>query len=184
MYGGGFVQGGFVRKWLMSRGSYVWRGFCPRGVLSKGVLSGGGFVRAPYTHTTRTHHTHTRTRARARARARTRTRAHAHAHTHTHTHTHTRSYQVIHQLIGTDTVQILRETARAEQVEPAPLRNCIIRPAARPAPHILTYPGPQPGPHRTGLARSPHRPGKKIQPAARTAPQQIKKSRNPPRAVP
>ena len=34
MYGGGFVQGGFVQKWLMSRGSYVWRGFCPEGVLS------------------------------------------------------------------------------------------------------------------------------------------------------
>ena len=31
MYGGDFVQGGFVWKWLMSRGSYVWRGFCPRG---------------------------------------------------------------------------------------------------------------------------------------------------------
>ena len=31
MYGGGFVQGGFVWKWLMSRGSYVWRGFCPKG---------------------------------------------------------------------------------------------------------------------------------------------------------
>ena len=34
MDGGGFVQGGFVRKWLMSKGSYVWRGFCPEGVLS------------------------------------------------------------------------------------------------------------------------------------------------------
>ena len=34
MYGGGFVQGGFVQKWLMSRGSYVWRGFCLEGVLS------------------------------------------------------------------------------------------------------------------------------------------------------
>ena len=34
MYGGSFVQGGFVRKWLMSRGSYVWRGYCPEGVLS------------------------------------------------------------------------------------------------------------------------------------------------------
>ena len=30
VYGGGFVQRGFVRKWLMSRGSYVWREFCPR----------------------------------------------------------------------------------------------------------------------------------------------------------
>ena len=34
MYGGGFVQGGFVRKWRMTRASYVWRGFCPEGVLS------------------------------------------------------------------------------------------------------------------------------------------------------
>ena len=70
MYGGGFVQGGFVRKWLMSTGSYVWRGFCPRGFCLRwfcprgfcpeGVLSahrmegvlfeiffGGVFVRAP-----------------------------------------------------------------------------------------------------------------------------------------
>ena len=39
MYGGGFVQGGFVRKWLMSRGSYVWRGFCPRVFCPEGVLS-------------------------------------------------------------------------------------------------------------------------------------------------
>ena len=36
MYGGGFVQGGFVRKWLMSRGSYEWRGFCPRGFCPRG----------------------------------------------------------------------------------------------------------------------------------------------------
>ena len=39
MYGGGFVQGGFVRKWLMSRGSYVWRVFCPRVFCPEGVLS-------------------------------------------------------------------------------------------------------------------------------------------------
>ena len=37
MYGGGFVQGGFVRKWRMSRGSYVWRGFCPRGFCPRTV---------------------------------------------------------------------------------------------------------------------------------------------------
>ena len=36
MYGGGFVQGGFVRKWLkclegvMYGGGFVRRGFCPR----------------------------------------------------------------------------------------------------------------------------------------------------------
>ena len=47
------------------------------------------------------------------------------------------------------------------KLSPHPPRNCIIRPAARPTPHILTYPGPQPGPHRTGLARSPHRPRNK-----------------------
>ena len=45
-------------------------------------------------------------------------RTHTHAamqHTVSHTH-----YQVIHQLISTDNVQILRETARAEKAEPAP----------------------------------------------------------------
>ena len=64
MYGGGFVQGGFVRKWLMSRGSYVWRELRMKGVLSEGVLSeevlSGGvfvrFVRAPfYAHVTSLH---------------------------------------------------------------------------------------------------------------------------------
>ena len=44
MYGGGFVQGGFVRKWLMSRGSYVWRGFYPRGFCPEGVLSAHQFL--------------------------------------------------------------------------------------------------------------------------------------------
>ena len=39
IYGGGFVQGDFVRKWLMSRGSYVWSGFCLRGFCPEGVLS-------------------------------------------------------------------------------------------------------------------------------------------------
>ena len=34
--------------------------------------------------------------------------------------THTKSYQVIHQLIGTNNVQLLRETARAEKAQPAP----------------------------------------------------------------
>ena len=38
----------------------------------------------------------------------------------THSVTHTKSYQVIHQLIGTGNVPILRETARAEKAEPAP----------------------------------------------------------------
>ena len=41
VYGGGFVQGGFVRKWLMSRGSYVWRGFCPRGFCPRGFCPRG-----------------------------------------------------------------------------------------------------------------------------------------------
>ena len=50
--------------------------------------------------------------------------------THSVTHTHTQSNQVIHQLIGTNNVQILRETVRAEQAEPTP------------------YPGPRAvGPH-------------------------------------
>ena len=33
------VLSNFVRKWLMSRGSYVWRGFCPRVFCPEGVLS-------------------------------------------------------------------------------------------------------------------------------------------------
>ena len=49
MYGGGFVQGGFVRKWLKClEDVYVWRQLCMEGVLSEGVLSGGGFVHAPF----------------------------------------------------------------------------------------------------------------------------------------
>ena len=37
----GFCPRGFVRKWRMSRGSYVWRELCMEGVLSEGVLSEG-----------------------------------------------------------------------------------------------------------------------------------------------
>ena len=70
--------------------------------------------------------------------------------------THTKNYQVIHQLIGTDSVQILRETAQAEQAEP---RNYIIRPT----PPIVTYPGPQTTPPIPGLSRNKY----KIQPAGR-----------------
>ena len=91
-----------------------------------------------YTHThthahahthTRTHaHTHTHTHAHTHTRTHTHTPTHTHAHAHTHTrshahtrtHTHTHREQVIHQLIGTDNVHILKETARAEKAEPAP----------------------------------------------------------------
>ena len=58
----------------------------------------------------------------------------------THTVTHTKSYQVIHQVIGTNNVHILRETARAEKAEPA------LPAPPRTAPHIFPYPGPQPAP--------------------------------------
>ena len=93
----------------------------------------------------------------------------------THSVTHTKSSQVIHQLIGTNNVQILRETARAEKAELAP------------APQLyLPYPGPQPGPPRgyqPAGARSPARTAL-VWPAARTAPQQIQNSaRRCPRAA-
>ena len=39
-------------------------------------------------------------------------------------------------------MHILRETARAEKAEPAPAPQ--LYHSARPAPHILTYPGPEP----------------------------------------
>ena len=91
----------------------------------------------------------------------------------THSVTHTKSYQVIHQLIGTNNVHILRETARAEKAEPAPAPqlyhsahptpprtfcHILARSPPRPAPRIPAHGGPQPGPYRIGLARSPHRP--------------------------
>ena len=91
----------------------------------------------------------------------------------THSVTHTKSYQVIHQLIGTNNVQILRETGRAEKAEPAP------------APQL--YHSAHPTPPRIFchiLARSPPRPAEcadtwpaaqpaLVWPAARTAPQQL-----------
>ena len=103
-----------------------------------------------------------------------------------HSVTHTKSYQVIHQLIGTNNVQILGETARAEKAEPAPAPQ--LYHSARPSPHILPYPGPRPAPPRgyqpTG-ARSPARTAL-VWPAARTAPQQITNTARggPPRAGP
>ena len=92
----------------------------------------------------------------------------------THSVTHTKSYQVIHQLIGTKNVQILRETARAEKLSPHPPRNYIIWPApSRPVYFAISWPAARPaprisargGPHRTGLARSPHHPATNINPA-------------------
>ena len=63
----------------------------------------------------------------------------------TQCHTHTHSYQVIHQLIGTNNAQILRQTVRAEKAEPAPALQ--LYHLARPA-YFLPYPGPQPAPPR------------------------------------
>ena len=72
-------------------------------------------------------------------------------------HTH---YQVIHQLIGTHNVHILRETVRAEKADPAPAPQ--LYHSAHPTPHILKYSGPHRGPHPL------------VWPAASTTPQQIK----------
>ena len=63
----------------------------------------------------------------------------------THSVTHTKSYQVIHQLIGTNNAQILRQTMRAEKAEPAPAPQ--LYNLARPA-YFWPYPGPQPAPPR------------------------------------
>ena len=103
-----------------------------------------------HTHTTHARiHTHTCTHAHARTHART--------HAHTHTHTHTELDQVIHQLIGTDNVHILRETARAEKAEPAPAPQ--LYHSARPAPHIfyISWPAAQPAPHWSGPQPAPPR---------------------------
>ena len=59
--------------------------------------------------------------------------------------THTKSYQVIHQLIGTNNVQMLSETARAEKAEPAPAPQ--LHHSARPADTSPRGPAARPPPH-------------------------------------
>ena len=118
-------------------------------------------------------------------------RTHTHAamqHTVSHTH-----YQVIHQLISTDNVQILRETARAEKAEPAPQlyhsekhHPAPPRPAPpRTAPHRTAPHRTAPhrtAPHRTAPHRTaPHRTAPHRTAPHRTGPQQIK---NPARGGP
>ena len=115
--------------------------------------------------------THTRTRTRTRM----------------HTHTHTKkNYQVIHQLIGTDNLHIFKETARAEKVEPVP--DPQLYHSAHPAPprvfFDITWPAARPAPHWSGPQPAPPRNKYKIQPAARTAPQQINQNKNPRAADP
>ena len=94
--------------------------------------------------------THVWTRARMRSIYSSHTCSRA---SNTQWHTH---YQVIHQLIGTHNVHILRETVRAEKADPTPAPQ--LYHSAHPTPHILKYSGPHRGPHRTGLARSQHHP--------------------------
>ena len=82
-------------------------------------------------------------------------------HASTHTCTYTKSYQVIHQLIGTDNVHILKLRG-LNKLSPHPPRNCIIWPAPpRPAPpriyFDISWPATQPAAHWSGPQPAPPR---------------------------